>query len=102
LDGQPGTERRASPPDGRRLPEIKDLSSVQLVLNRAFAKLSHGFTSLPALLKDVKISNHHKVNISKRSLFKNHSHFQKSLEFHPRHPTPSLSFCRILYWRGFH
>lgn len=41
--------------------------------------LSDGFTSLPALLKDVKISNHRKVNISKLPLFRIHHIFKNPL-----------------------
>lgn len=59
---------------------------------------SRVFTSLASLLKDVKISNHHKVNISKPSLFKITHIFKKkkkkSLEFHlPSTTTPRLSFA---------
>ena len=56
--------------------------------------LSDGFTSLRALLKDVKISNHHKVNISKLA-FQNPSHFQKSLEFHLSAPPTSFALLGL-------
>lgn len=57
--------------DGHRLPEIKEPQLHPTCADLLFSKaLSDGFTSPRALLKDVKISNHHKVNISKLALFK--------------------------------
>lgn len=69
--GAEGGARASLLHDGHRLPEIKQPQLHPTCADLLFSKaLSDGFTSPRALLKDVKISNHHKVNISKLALFK--------------------------------
>lgn len=89
---EPPGKGPASPPAPRaQIAAIKNHSSLQLVLNRSFQKPSQMVSLLcRALLKDVKISNHRKVNISKLA-FQNPSRFQKSLEFHLSAPPPRPS-----------
>lgn len=56
---------------------------------------SDGSTSLRALLKDVKISNHRKVNISKLALFRIHHIFKNPLNsISPLHP-PSFALLGL-------